>query len=65
MSVVGTAVLLGVVVVMLLRLRVLRLSAALVCVLFGLVLGATPAGDLVNRVLTALGTGLWAQVTRL
>lgn len=65
MSVVGAAVVLGAVVVMLLKLRVLRPSAALVCVLFGLVLGATSAGAVVNRTLDALGSGLWDQVTRL
>ena len=65
MSVVGAAVLLGAVIVMLLKLRVLRPSAALVCVLFGLVLGSTPAGAVVNRTLDAFGTGLWDQVTRL
>ena len=56
---------LGAVIVMLLKLRVLRPSAALVCVLFGLVLGATSAGAVVNRTLEALGSGLWDQVTRL
>lgn len=65
MSVVGAAVVLGAVIVMLLKLRVLRPSAALVCVLFGLVMGAASAGAVVNRPLDAFGSWLWDPVTRL
>jgi len=59
MSVVAVAVLLGVIVLLLLRSRQLGAAPAVVCVLFGLVLGATPAGPAVNRFLTEIGTWLW------
>ncbi len=59
MSVVGAAVLLGAVIAMLLKLRVLRPSAAVVCVLFGLVLGATPIGDGVYTAVASVGR--WAS----
>jgi hypothetical protein len=65
MSVVGTAVVLGLLVALLLRMRVARASVAVVCVLFGLVLGATPIGDGVNRALTTLGSWVWAQLVAL
>ncbi|WP_375430165.1 hypothetical protein [uncultured Friedmanniella sp.] len=65
MSVVGAAVVLGVVIVMLLRLRVLRPSGALVCVLFGLVLAATPIGGALTHGLQQVGDALWREVTRL
>ena len=51
MSVVGTAVILGLLVVLLLRMKIARFSVVLVCVLFGLVLGSTPIGDSVNAAL--------------
>lgn len=54
-SVVGAAVLLGLIVVLMLKLRVARISAVIVCVLFGLTLGATPIGDGVNAGLSSLG----------
>ena len=44
MSVVGTAVIVGLLVVLLLRMKIARFSVVLVCVLFGLVLGSTPIG---------------------
>ena len=65
MSVVGTAVVLGLLVVMLLKMRITRASVVVVCVLFGLVLGATPIGDAVNHGLTSLGSWLWAQLVKL
>lgn len=65
MSVVGAAILLGLLVVALIRLRALRLGAAVVCVLFGLVLGVTPIGQPVESGLTALGQWLWVQAGRL
>jgi hypothetical protein len=64
-SVIGTAVVLGVLVVLLLRMRVARASVVIVCVLFGLVLGATPIGDGVNKALTSLGSWTWQQLVSL
>ena len=54
-STVGATVILGVVVGLLVRWRIVRPVAAVVCVLFGLVLGATPLGDQVNLALTGHG----------
>ena len=62
MSVVGAAVILGLVVVLLIKWRIVRPVAAVACVLFGLVLGATPIGDRVNLTLTQLGRWLAVQV---
>jgi hypothetical protein len=36
-----------------------------VCVLFGLVLGATPIGDGVNQALTSVGGWTWRQLVSL
>ena len=65
MSVVGAAVVLGLLVAVLLRMKIARASVAIVCVLFGLVLGATPIGAGVNHALTSLGHWLWAQLVSL
>lgn len=65
MSVVGTAVVLGLMVALLLRIKIARFSVVLVCVLFGLVLGATPIGDGVNQGLTSLGQWTWRQLVSL
>lgn len=58
MSVVGAAVVLGLIVVLMLKLRVTRASAVIVCVLFGLVLGASPVGHLVYSTVSKVGA--WA-----
>ena len=65
MSVVGTAIVLGLLVAVMVKMRIARASVVIVCVLFGLVLGATPIGDGVNRALTALGSWVWAQLVAL
>lgn len=65
MTVVGTAVLLGLLVAVLVKWRIVQPVAAIVCILFGLVLGATPIGGEVNTTLTAVGTWLSAQVGQL
>ena len=65
MSVVGACVLLGAVVVLLLRTHQVRAGAAVACVVFGLVLGSTPAGPAVNRNLTSFGSWAWARVSAL
>jgi hypothetical protein len=56
-SVVGTAIILGVLVVALLRMKAARPVAVIVCVLFGLVLGATPIGDATYSAVASVG--LW------
>jgi hypothetical protein len=62
MSTVGAAVILGLLVAAMLRWKVVRPVGAIVCVLFGLVLGATPLGDWVNEALSGLGGWLAAQL---
>lgn len=63
-STVTVAILLALVIVFLLKAKILRLSGAIVCVLFGLVIGITPIGDQVQHALSASGTWIWGQVTR-
>lgn len=65
MSVIAAAALLLAVLLLLLRTHQLGIGAAIVAIMFGLVLGATPAGPAVNQALTAGGTWLWAKVTSL
>ena len=62
MSVVACAVLLGLFVLLLVRVRQVGFLAALVCVVFGFVLGATPAGPQVNQALSSVGGWVWEQV---
>ncbi len=45
MSVIGAAIILGLVVAALVKMKIARPVVVIVCVLFGLVLGATPIGD--------------------
>ncbi|WP_258725182.1 hypothetical protein [Cellulomonas sp. NS3] len=59
MSVVTVAVLLGIIVVLLMRSRQVRAEIAVVCILFGLVLGATPAGPAVRQFLEFIGEWIW------
>jgi hypothetical protein len=65
MSVVAVAVVLGGLLLLLLRTNQLRLGSALVAVIFGLVLGSTPAGPAVNEALSESGSWLWGQVRSL
>jgi hypothetical protein len=65
MSVVGAAVILGVIIVAMLRMRVARASVVVVCVLFGLVLGASPVGDAVNAAVAAVGGWAAARIAEL
>jgi hypothetical protein len=65
MSVVAVAVLLGLLLMFLMRVGQVRPGSALVAVVFGLVLGATPAGPLVNEALTQVGDWTWGQVRSL
>lgn len=65
MSVVAVAVVIAAVVILLLRTNQLRIGSALVCILLGLVLGATPAGPAINQAINGAGAWLWAEVTEL
>ena len=65
MSVVAVAVVLAALAILLLRTNQLKVGSALVCVLLGLVLGATPAGPAINEAVNGAGAWLWAQVTEL
>lgn len=59
MSVIGAAIILALIIVILLRMKVARIPVVIVCVLFGLVLGATPIGDGVYSVVASVGR--WAS----
>ena len=59
MSAIGAAIILGILVVILLRMKVARVPVVIVCVLFGLVLGATPIGDGVYAAVASVGR--WAS----
>lgn len=65
MSVVAVAVVLFALVVLLVQTRQLKSGSALVCVVLGLVLGATSAGPVVNQGLTSGGSWIWAKVNAL
>ncbi len=65
MSVIGAAVILGLVVAALVRMKTARPVVVIVCVLFGLVLGATPIGDGLYAWVAATGAWLSDAVTRL
>ena len=65
MSVVAVAVLLSALVVLLVRTKQLKVGSGLVCVVLGLVLGATSAGPVVNQGLTSGGSWVSAKVNAL
>ena len=65
MTVVGTAVILALIIALMLKTRVARASVVIVCVLFGLVLGASPIGDGVNAALGVLGRWSADRITEL
>jgi hypothetical protein len=65
MSVVAVAVVIAALVILLLRTGQVRIGSALVCILLGLVLGATPAGPAINETVNGAGEWLWAQVNEL
>ena len=58
MSVIGAAVILGLVVAGLVRMNTARPVVVVVCVLFGLVLGATPMGDALYLGVASIGVWL-------
>lgn len=63
-STVMVAILLGLVIVFLIKVKVLRISGAIVCIVFGLVIGLTPIARPVEQALSGSGAWLWQQVTR-
>ena len=65
MSVVAVAVVLGLLLVLLIRTRQIKLGPALVAVVFGLVLASSPAGPSLNQALSASGDWAWAQARSL
>ena len=65
MSVVAVSLVLAALVVLLLRTAKLGLGSALVCIMFGLVIAATPAGPRVHEALDSSGTWVWSQVRSL
>jgi hypothetical protein len=64
-SIVAVCVALGALVVLLVRTKQLKVGSGLVCVVLGLVLGATSAGPAVNDGLTSGGSWVWAKVSAL
>lgn len=59
------ASLLAVAVVALISTHKVKFGVALLCVVFGLVLGATPVGPAVNTALSGFGTWVWDLATTL
>ena len=57
MSVIGAAIILGLIVAALVKMNTARPVVVIVCVLFGLVLGATPIGDALYSGIAEVG--LW------
>lgn len=65
MSVVAAALILGLIVVLLIKWKIVKLVVAIVCILFGLVLGVTPIGKGTLAVVTSIGNFASAQLDRL
>ena len=65
MSVVATALILGLIVVMLIKWKIVKVFVAVVCILFGLVLGVTPIGKGTLDVVTSIGDFASNQLERL
>ena len=65
MSVIGAAIVLGLIVAALVKMKIARPVAAVVCVLFGLVLGATPIGGGLYAGVASVGVWLSDAVTGL
>ena len=65
MSVVAVAVVLGLLLLLLVRTNQVNLAAALVAVVFGLVLASTPAGPVFDDALSQVGGWTWGQVSDL
>ena len=65
MSITAVLVILGALVVLLLRTRSLRFFGALVCIVFGVVLGLSPMGPATAGVLDEVGTWAYASLQSL
>ena len=65
MSVIGAAVILGLVVAGLVKMKIARPTVAVICILFGLVLGATPIGDGLYSGVASVGVWLSDAATGL
>ena len=65
MSVVAAAVILGLIVMLMIKWKVVKVFVALVCILFGLVLGVTPIGGGVLHVVKSVGAFTATQLERL
>ena len=59
MSLTATAIILGLLVMIALKANWVRPGGAMVCVVFGVVIGASAAGPLINDVLNVLGASVW------
>jgi hypothetical protein len=62
MSTTAVAVILAVLVAFMIKSRWVRASGAVVCVLFGLVLSASPAGPAVGSVVGDVGDWTWTTL---
>ena len=65
MTVVGAAIILGLIVAALVKMKTARPVVVVVCVLFGLVLGATPIGDGLYSGVASVGAWLADALTGL
>lgn len=65
MTAVGVAVVLGLVIAAMINMRVAWVTVVIVCVLFGLVLGATPIGDGLNAGLSLVGRAAAERIAAL
>lgn len=65
MSIVAATLILGLIVVLLIKWKIVRGFAAIVCILFGLVLAVTPVGQGVLHVVTSIGDFAATQIGRL
>jgi hypothetical protein len=62
MSMTAVAVILGLLVAFMINARWVRASGAVACLLFGMVLSATPAGPAVSGVLGDVGDWTWTTL---
>lgn len=62
MSVAAVGIVLGALVLMLLKTKWVKPSGALVCIVFGVVLAAGPAGPAVGDALSGVGDWAYAQL---
>ena len=65
MSLTATAIILGLLVAVAMKAHAVRPIGALVCVIFGLALGASAAGPVLNGALTDLGASMWQTLQRM